>query len=164
MDHPYHSLYVTLALSHASMDDRLPSAGHVTGAKLSRPVGRLVKKNSTGTGSTVDEVRYPYLHVVIPTFCHALIPSYSHSNTICIVCTQDKVKAARDLIHRLHSEKPSLVQSMERLCEAYIDLAYHDVSAHRKERKPIKFPASCTLIKLASQLKEVAVPTMEIEV
>ena len=74
------------------------------------------------------------------------------------------MKAAQNLIHRLRSEKPSLVQSMERLCEAYIDLAYHDVSSHRKERKPIKFPASCTLIKLAGQLKEVAVPTLEIEV
>ena len=74
------------------------------------------------------------------------------------------MKAARDLIHRLHSEKPSLVHSMELLCEAYIDLAYHDVSVHRKERKPIKFPASCPLVKLAGQLKEIAVPTVEMEV
>lgn len=80
------------------------------------------------------------------------------------ISSQDKVKAAQSLIHRLRSEKPSLVQSMERLCEAYIDLAYHDVSSHRKERKPIKFPASCTLIKLGGQLKEVAVPTLEMEV
>ena len=77
---------------------------------------------------------------------------------------QDKVKAARDLIHRLHSEKPSLVHSMELLCEAYIDLAYHDVSTHRKERKPIKFPASCPLVRLAGQLKEIAVPTVDMEV
>ena len=74
------------------------------------------------------------------------------------------MKAAKDLIHRLHSEKPSLVHSMELLCEAYIDLAYHDVSAHRKERKPIKFPASCPLVKLAGQLKEIAVPTVEMKV
>lgn len=77
---------------------------------------------------------------------------------------QDKVKAAKDLIRRLHSQEPSLVHSMEQLCEAYIDLAYHDVSAHKKERKPIRFPASCTLIKLSDKLKEVAVPTIEIPV
>lgn len=74
------------------------------------------------------------------------------------------MKAAKDLIRRLHTEKPSLVHSMERLCEAYIDLAYHDVSALRKERKPIKFPASCTLIKLGGQLKDVVIPTVDIEV
>ena len=77
---------------------------------------------------------------------------------------QVKVKAAKGLIRRLHSEHPSLVRSMEQLCEAYIDLAYHDVSVHRKERKPIKFPASCTLIKLSGKLNEVAVPTVDIPV
>jgi ataxia telangiectasia mutated family protein len=132
VEHPHHSLYVTLALSHASMDNSFPSSGHVTGGavKSPRPSGRLAKKNSTAA-STVDE---------------------------------DKVKAAKGLIRRLHSERPSLVHSMEQLCEAYIDLAYHDVSAHRRERKPIKFPASCTLVKLAGKLREVAVPTVDIEV
>ena len=84
--------------------------------------------------------------------------------TLNFYCVQDKVKAAKGLIRRLHSERPSLVHSMEQLCEAYIDLAYHDVSAHRRERKPIKFPASCTLVKLAGKLREVAVPTVDIEV
>ena len=56
VDHPHHSLYVTLALSHASMDDAFPASGHVTGvAKATRPTGRLAKKTSTA-GSTVDEV------------------------------------------------------------------------------------------------------------
>ena len=77
---------------------------------------------------------------------------------------QDKVKAAKDLIHRLHTKKASLVHSMEQLCEAYIDLAYHDVSASKREKKPIKFPSSCMLIKLAGKLGEVAVPTLDIEV
>ena len=119
---------------------------------------------------------FPFHHSLIPSFpfCrayyitfpftfphfHATMYSFLHSHSV----IQDKVKAARDLIHRLHSEKPSLVHAMEQLCEAYIDLAYHDVSTHRKERKPIKFPASCTLIKLAGQLKDVAVPTVDIEV
>ena len=73
------------------------------------------------------------------------------------------MKAASDLIVQLRSEKPSLVRAVENLCGAYIDLAYHDVTAHRKQRGPIKLPSSCPLIKLA-KLKEVAMPTMEIEV
>ena len=72
---------------------------------------------------------------------------------------QDKVKAASDLIVKLRSEKPSLVRAVEDLCGAYIDLAYHDVTAHRKQRGPIKLPSSCPLVKLA-KLKEVAMPTM----
>ena len=57
VEHPHHSLYVTLALSHASMDNSFPSSGHVTGGavKSPRPSGRLAKKNSTAA-STVDEV------------------------------------------------------------------------------------------------------------
>ena len=73
------------------------------------------------------------------------------------------MKAAVGLIVKLRSEKPSLVSAMEKLCEAYIDLAYHDVTAYRKQRGPIKLPNSCPLIKL-TKMKEVAMPTMEIEV
>ena len=73
------------------------------------------------------------------------------------------MKAASDLIVKLRSERPSLVQAVENLCGVYIDLAYHDVTAYRKQRGPIELPSSCPLIKLA-KLKEVAMPTMEIEV
>ena len=76
---------------------------------------------------------------------------------------QDKVKAAGVLLSRLRSQKPSLVGAMEKLCDAYIDLAYHDVSALKKQRGPIKLPPGCPLVKLA-RMKEVAMPTMEIEV
>ena len=63
LDHPYHCLYVILALSNASKDDKYPTSGHVTGTKLPREGGgggggrnRLARKNSTGTNHTVDEV------------------------------------------------------------------------------------------------------------
>ena len=85
------------------------------------------------------------------------------ANLLISLSFQDKVKAASDLIVKLRSERPSLVRAVEDLCGAYIDLAYHDVTAHRKQRGPIKLPSSCPLIKLA-KLKEVAMPTMEIEV
>ena len=60
LDHPYHCLYVILALSNASKDDKYPHSGHVTGTKLpgggGGGRGRLARKNSTGTNYTVDEV------------------------------------------------------------------------------------------------------------
>ena len=76
---------------------------------------------------------------------------------------QDKVKAAITLLSRVRSEKPSLVQAVEQLCEAYIDLAYHDASSVKKQRGPIKLPTGCRLLKLP-RMKEVAMPTIEIEV
>ena len=76
---------------------------------------------------------------------------------------QDKVRAAGDMIKKLRSEKPTLVQSVEKLSEAFIDLAYHDVTAFKKERGPVKLPSSCPLLKLGA-LREVAVPTVEIDV
>ena len=98
-----------------------------------------------------------------------LIQHFTEQCSILSLCStfehdwQDKVKAAVSLLSRLHSRKPSLVGAMERLCEAYIDLAYHDVSAFKKQRRPIKLPSGCPLLKLA-RMKEVAMPTMEIEV
>ena len=73
------------------------------------------------------------------------------------------MKAAVDVIKKLSSARPSLVRSVERLCEAYIDLAYHDVTAHKKERGPVKLPSSCLLLKL-SRLREVPVPTLDVAV
>ena len=67
------------------------------------------------------------------------------------------------MIKKLRSVQPSLVHSMERLCDAYIDLAYHDVTAYKKERGPVKLPSTCLLLKLG-KLTTVAVPTMEISI
>ena len=41
------------------------------------------------------------------------------------------MKAAKDLIGRLQSIHPVLVCNISQLCEAYVDLAYHDVSAFK---------------------------------
>ena len=73
------------------------------------------------------------------------------------------MKAAGDMIKKLRSVRPSLVQSVERLCDAYIDLAYHDVTAYKKERGPVKLPSTCLLLKLG-ELTTVPVPTVEIPV
>ena len=73
------------------------------------------------------------------------------------------MKAATTLIDQLRCEKPALVNSVEQLCNAYIDLAYHDVTAFKKQRGPVKLPSSCPLLKL-KQMKGAAVPTLDIEV
>ena len=73
------------------------------------------------------------------------------------------MEAAAHLVSRLRSKRPSLVRTMEQLCEAYIDLAYHDVSALKKQKGPFKLPSCCPLLKL-SKLAEVAIPTMDLEV
>ena len=57
LEHPYHCLYVLLALSNASKDNLYPAAGHVTGTLRNqggRGGGRLQRKQSS-VGS-VDEV------------------------------------------------------------------------------------------------------------
>ena len=56
VDHPYHSLYIILALSNACKDDEFPQSGYVTGSKSSRSHTKLHRSNSEPQ-SNVDEVR-----------------------------------------------------------------------------------------------------------
>lgn len=79
----------------------------------------------------------------------------------CWCILQDKVKAARDMIAKLRRQKSSLVKCIELLCDAYIDLAYYDVSAQKKQRGPVKLPASCPLLKVKGG---VVVPTKDLAV
>lgn len=71
------------------------------------------------------------------------------------------MKAARDVIAKLRRQKPALVKSVEQLCDAYIDLAYYDVTAFKQQRGPIKLPASCPLLKLKGG---VVMPTTDLSV
>ena len=65
------------------------------------------------------------------------------------------------MISKLRQQKSSLVKSVELLCDAYIDVAYYDVSAQKKQRGPIKLPATCPLLRLKGS---VVVPTKELAV
>ena len=58
---------------------------------------------------------------------------------MCSICIQDKVKAAKGVIAAIQAKKASLVQSIQLLCDAYIDLAYHNVDAHKKSRGVLVF-------------------------
>ena len=79
LDHPYHCLYVILALSNASKDNLYPTAGHVTGMLRNqggREGGRLQRKQSA-VGGSVDEVnRVPIYSTVTSISTH----SHAHMN------------------------------------------------------------------------------------
>lgn len=87
--------------------------------------------------------------------------------------------AAQQLLDKVQMEKPTLVESIKLLSEAYIELAYCSVSHLRKQQHgmilynacqiytyitvPVQLPSSCKLVKL-SCLNEVVVPTVNIKV
>ncbi|KAI9535698.1 hypothetical protein NQZ68_042049 [Dissostichus eleginoides] len=56
-----------------------------------------------------------------------------------------------------------MIRDIERLCDAYITLAYMDVSRHKTETKAIPIPADQPIMQI-KDLEEVAIPTMEIKV
>ncbi len=72
------------------------------------------------------------------------------------------MKAASALIAKLRKHTPSLVQSAELLCDAFMDLAYHDVIALRVQRGPFPLPPNCPLLKLTR--RGIAVPTIDLPV
>ena len=72
------------------------------------------------------------------------------------------MKAASALITKLRKQNSALIQSAEQLCDAYMDLAYHDVSTMKNQRGPFPLPANCPLLKLTK--RGAAVPTIDIEV
>ena len=43
------------------------------------------------------------------------------------------MKAACDVIENVRMSRPDIVSSVEKLSEAYIELAYYDVSQHKSE-------------------------------
>ncbi len=72
------------------------------------------------------------------------------------------MKAAGALISKLRKHAPTLVQSAEALCDAYMDLAYHDVTVLRTQSGPFPLPPNCPLLKLSR--RGVVVPTVSLQV
>lgn len=56
VEHPYHCLYIILALSNATKDNQFPKSGYVTGSKSTATSGRLSRKNVPAT--SIDEVMH----------------------------------------------------------------------------------------------------------
>ena len=101
-DHPYHSLYVILALSNAGLDNEFPQKGYVTGQRRSSAAtstsvsgggGKLRKssvKGGSGVGGqcVVDDVRMMRSVWLLYCFCSRNwgwlggIPHHIHTHTI----------------------------------------------------------------------------------
>lgn len=54
LEHPFHCLYVVLALSNATKDDQFPKSGYVTGTSHKNTAGSRLR-NSVSP-SSIDEV------------------------------------------------------------------------------------------------------------
>ena len=48
-----------------------------------------------------------------------------------LLIIEDRVKAARAVIGKVRSSKRNIITSLEKLSEAYIELAYYDVSQYK---------------------------------
>lgn len=56
LEHPFHCLYVVLALSNATKDDQFPKSGYVTGVPHKNTAGSRLRKSVSP--SSIDEVCY----------------------------------------------------------------------------------------------------------
>lgn len=70
--------------------------------------------------------------------------------------------AAKNMLNTLRGKGlGSFIANLELLSDAYITLAYYDVSSYKKETKPINIPSNQRLLKIKN-LENVAVPTLEL--
>ncbi|KAI0210308.1 Serine-protein kinase ATM [Lamellibrachia satsuma] len=75
-----------------------------------------------------------------------------------------RMQAAVNMIESLRqSRRAGIIQDMEKLCEAYIQLANWDVSQYKNETKAIKLPSWMWLTKL-NDLETIAIPTLTTKV
>lgn len=75
---------------------------------------------------------------------------------------QDRMEAAAQMVDRLRSGKTArIIRDMEKLSDAYIELAYWDVTQYKKVTKPINFPSNlqlCTVKNLQTAVATVDIP------
>ncbi|XP_071506799.1 serine-protein kinase ATM-like [Diadema antillarum] len=78
---------------------------------------------------------------------------------------KDRMQAARDVCSHLQKTSPcnEIIDSMNKLSDAYVRLAYWDVKQFKKETRPIRIPPNQPLLQIKS-LQHVALPTLELEV
>uniref|UniRef100_A0A3P8TVD2 non-specific serine/threonine protein kinase n=1 Tax=Amphiprion percula TaxID=161767 RepID=A0A3P8TVD2_AMPPE len=75
----------------------------------------------------------------------------------------ERSDVAWKIISAIRKKKGEMIRGIERLCDAYITLAYMDASRHKTEKKAIPIPADQPIMQI-KDLDEVAIPTMEIKV
>ncbi|XP_028397502.1 serine-protein kinase ATM-like [Dendronephthya gigantea] len=75
---------------------------------------------------------------------------------------EDRLKAATAIIEDVRKSQQATVTSMEKLSEAYIELAYYDVAKYKSQTGPIPLP-DLTLKRIAC-LNNVALPTVDLQI
>ncbi|XP_059186754.1 serine-protein kinase ATM [Centropristis striata] len=75
----------------------------------------------------------------------------------------ERSDVARKIINAIRKQRGEMIRGIERLCDAYITLAYMDASRHKTEKKAIPIPADQPIMQI-KDLDEVVIPTMEIKV
>ncbi|XP_037632338.1 serine-protein kinase ATM isoform X2 [Sebastes umbrosus] len=75
----------------------------------------------------------------------------------------ERSDVARKIISKIRKKRGEMIRGIECLCDAYITLAYMDVSKHKTEKKALPIPADQPIMQIKN-LDEVAIPTMEIKV
>ncbi|XP_078699305.1 serine-protein kinase ATM-like [Branchiostoma floridae x Branchiostoma belcheri] len=127
-DHPYHSLYVVLALANADLDGKFIGQGRKV-TKLSRS---------------------------------------QHSQNSDIEGEEARTSVAVQVLEKVGLQKGRLVQDMQSLCEAYIQLSNLDGKAWRTENERLKRPNKLTsresMLMKVKNLTTVAVPTINMKV
>eukprot|EP00058_Branchiostoma_floridae_P018807 XP_002604296.1 hypothetical protein BRAFLDRAFT_88585 [Branchiostoma floridae] len=127
-DHPYHSLYVVLALANADLDGKFIGQGkRVT--KLSRS---------------------------------------QHSQNSDVEGEEARTTVAVQVLEKVQVQKGRLVQDMQGLCEAYVQLSNLDGKAWKMEnerlKRPNKLSSRESILMKVKDLTTVAVPTVDIKV
>uniref|UniRef100_A0A3B3UHQ1 Serine-protein kinase ATM n=1 Tax=Poecilia latipinna TaxID=48699 RepID=A0A3B3UHQ1_9TELE len=74
----------------------------------------------------------------------------------------ERSDVAQKIISVIRKKRSAMIRGMERLCDAYITLAYMDASRHKTEKEAIPIPADQPIMQL-KDLDEVVIPTMEIK-
>eukprot|EP00066_Takifugu_rubripes_P017315 XP_011606581.1 PREDICTED: serine-protein kinase ATM [Takifugu rubripes] len=75
----------------------------------------------------------------------------------------ERSEKAQMIINAVKKKRSQLVQGIERLCDAYITLAYMDASRHKTEKRAIPIPADQPIMQI-KDLDQVVIPTMELKV
>ncbi|KAM7399540.1 hypothetical protein PAMP_018806 [Pampus punctatissimus] len=74
----------------------------------------------------------------------------------------ERSDVAQKIIGVIRKKRGQMIRGIERLCDAYITLAYMDASKHKTEKKAIPIPADQPIMQI-KDLDEVVIPTVEIK-
>ncbi|XP_061537263.1 serine-protein kinase ATM isoform X2 [Phycodurus eques] len=75
----------------------------------------------------------------------------------------ERSDVAQKIIGAVRKKRGEMIRGIERLCDAYITLAYLDASRHKAEKKAIPIPADQPIHQIKN-LDEVTIPTVELKV